>query len=273
MVQRIEATPAKSIRRRVAEKVAEKLRTQILSGAYGPGEKLPPERDLAKDLGVNRASVREALKALAQLGLIRSRQGDGTRVLDFMKTAGLEVISHLIPIAAIANDQGPLGTGARALLGDIIEFRAIFAREVAGLAATRRTEEDLKALEAVAAQAAFPGLTPEQLVRLDFDFYAVLTRASANRVMVFLINTVGAAVEKYSSLFASLVTRDSVHRHHREIIEAVRKGNAAAATRAAEEHMRPPANWLQSPGGDSAAAPAGKPPRPTLDGVRSSAKR
>src|SRR5258706_15497340 len=81
---------------RVAEEIVHQLRTLILRGSYAPGQKLPPERRLAEELGVNRASLREAIKSLEQMGLVKTRQGDGTPVLDFMQTAGVELVSHLV---------------------------------------------------------------------------------------------------------------------------------------------------------------------------------
>ena len=83
-------------KQRVAEEIVQQLRSLILRGHYATGDKLPPERKLAEELGVNRASLREAIKALEQMGLVKTRQGDGTRVLDFMQTAGVELVSHLV---------------------------------------------------------------------------------------------------------------------------------------------------------------------------------
>src|SRR5436853_6488353 len=115
-------------KQRVAEEIVDQLRSLILTGAYAPGDKLPPERLLAKQLGVNRASLREALKKLEHQGLVKIRQGDGTRVQDFRQTGGLDLISHLIPLV-----QG----GDLRLLRDTLEFRRIYGREIARLAAAR----------------------------------------------------------------------------------------------------------------------------------------
>src|SRR5215207_8227869 len=115
-------------KQRVAEEIAEQLRSLILGGQYPPGSKLPPERELSKRLGVNRASLREALKKLEHLGLVRIRQGDGTRVQNFMETGGIELIQHLLPVAGSARPE---------LIRDMLEFRRIFGREVARLAAFR----------------------------------------------------------------------------------------------------------------------------------------
>src|SRR5678816_858392 len=112
-------------KQRVAEEIAEQLRALILGGQYPPGSKLPPERELSKRLRVNRASLREALKKLEHLGLVRIRQGDGTRVQNFMETGGIELVQHLLPLAG----------GKPELIRDLLEFRRIFGRELARLAA------------------------------------------------------------------------------------------------------------------------------------------
>src|SRR5512146_1099578 len=122
---------------RVAEEIVQQLRGLILRGEYAVGDKLPPERKLAEELGVNRASLREAIKALEHMGLVKTRQGDGTRVLDFMQTAGVELISHLIP------QSGQEGAPNLPVILDVLEFRRWFGRESARLAAERATEADL----------------------------------------------------------------------------------------------------------------------------------
>src|SRR2546426_6638986 len=133
-------------KQRVAEEIVDQLRGLILKGAYAPGDKLPPERRLAEELGVNRASLREAIKSLEQMGLVKTRQGDGTRVLDFMRTAGVELVSHLV---SGTSD----GLPSLDVLADVLEFRRLFARDVAQLAAKKAGAEDLERLEEVARRA------------------------------------------------------------------------------------------------------------------------
>src|SRR6476660_2284630 len=112
----------------VPDQVFEQLREAILSGVYGPGERLPPQRALAAELEVNMASVREALKRLAQLRLVEVRHGDATRVLDWRRSGGLEALA----LHAGADDQ---------LLGDLFEARRLLLVEAARLAAARRSDE------------------------------------------------------------------------------------------------------------------------------------
>src|ERR671916_2535267 len=80
----------------VSDDVFRRLTEQILGGAYEPGEKLPTQRALARDLGVNMASIREAVKRLEQLRLVEVRHGDAMRVADWRTAGGLDVIAHVL---------------------------------------------------------------------------------------------------------------------------------------------------------------------------------
>jgi GntR family transcriptional regulator, transcriptional repressor for pyruvate dehydrogenase complex len=215
---------------RVAEEIVQQLRTLILRGDYAVGDKLPPERRLAEELGVNRASLREAIKALEHMGLVKTRQGDGTRVLDFMQTAGVELVSHLIP-----KDGSPdLG-----MLTDVLDFRRWFGREVARGAAERATPEDLKLLEEIADKAADPGMDVGELLKLDFEFYVRLTDASKNRVMKLLVNTIRGAVLAYAPFFAQFnPPPQTVRKHHKDLIRAIAAKEADNAGKLADAYLR-----------------------------------
>src|SRR5690242_20217974 len=90
-------SPASSSQPRLASSaVHHRLREQILSGELAPGDRVPSERTLSEELGVNRHAVREALKRLQQAGLVRIAQGGATRVRDWRRTAGLEVMLDLV---------------------------------------------------------------------------------------------------------------------------------------------------------------------------------
>jgi GntR family transcriptional repressor for pyruvate dehydrogenase complex len=216
-------------KQRVAEEIAEQLRSLILGGQYPPGSKLPPERELSKRLRVNRASLREALKKLEHLGLVRIRQGDGTRVQNFMETGGIELVQHLLPLAG----------GKPELIRDLLEFRRIFGREIARLAAARSTHADgLGKLRELADRADRVSGALE-LFEIDFDFYVAVAQLSGNQVMLLLINTVRDGVRSFMPLLANLAAPgEIVRKHHRELIAAVEKGDVAGAGRVADEYLR-----------------------------------
>jgi fatty acid metabolism transcriptional regulator FadR len=215
-------------KQRVAEEIAEQLRSLILNGQYPPGSKLPPERELSKRLRVNRASLREALKKLEHLGLVRIRQGDGTRVTNFMETGGIELVQHLLP----------LGGGKPELIRDLLEFRRLFGRELARLAAVRSGKDGLGRLRAVADKADQANGAAE-LFDLDFEFYVALAAASGNQVMLLLINTVRDGVRNFMPLLANLAApQEAVRKHHRELIAAIEKGDVAGAGKIADDYLR-----------------------------------
>lgn len=217
-------------KQRVAEEIAEQLRSLILGGQYPPGSKLPPERELSKRLRVNRASLREALKKLEHLGLVRIRQGDGTRVQNFMETGGIELVQHLLPLAA---------GGKPELIRDLLEFRRIFGRELSRLAASRTNDKDaLAKLRALADKAdAVTGAL--ELFELDFDFYVAVAQLSGNQVMLLLINTVRDGVRSFMPFLANLAAPgDQVRKHHRDLITALEKGDASGAARISDEYLK-----------------------------------
>lgn len=239
-------------KQRVAEEIAEQLRSLILNGQYPPGSKLPPERELSKRLRVNRASLREALKKLEHLGLVRIRQGDGTRVQNFMETGGLELVQHLLPLAG----------GKPELIRDLLEFRRIMGREIARLAAARAhmDKEGIAKLKALADRADAAAGAPE-LFDIDFELYVAIAAMCGNQVMLLLINTVRDGVRNFMPLLANLAgPGDSVRKHHRELIAALEKGDVAAAGRVADEYLKM--------GAELAARMGGKPelqPQPLPD--------
>lgn len=233
-------------KQRVAEEIVEQLRSLILTGQYAPGDKLPPERELSKRLGVNRASLREALKKLEHLGLVRIRQGDGTRVQNFMETGGIELVQHLLPLASGSHPE---------IIRDLLEFRRLFGREVARLAAYRGGKDAAAKLRPMADRAE-RAASALDLFEADFELYVALTQASGNQVMVLLINTVREGLRSFTPLLSNLAASpDGVRKHHRELIAAVEAKNAELAARLADEYLKGGAELAARLGGRPELAP------------------
>ena len=116
-----------------SKKIADELCRKIVNKEYKPGEKLPTERELAEQFKATRHSVREALKRLEALGLVKIRQGSGIVVQDIDLIGGLELFDTLI-----RDENGMVNLP---LLKDILEFRDNMVRQVVRLAAERHTQE------------------------------------------------------------------------------------------------------------------------------------
>ncbi len=214
---------------RVAEQIARQLLRSILDRTLRPGDRLPSERSLASRLGVNRASLREAIKKLEVMGLVRTRQGDGTRVLDFMSSAGVELLQHLLPVLINESPE---------LVRDLLEVREALGREVARLAARRCQPEDLAELRRLVREASARPVTPQELMQHDMRLFAGLGRATHNRVVQLLMNSIQAAVAHEPDLFVQLLPSAEVAlAHHQRVIELLEAGDHEAAANETEDYL------------------------------------
>ena len=210
----------------VSDDVFRRLTEDILTGRYAPGEKLPTQRELARDLGVNMASVREGVKRLEQLRLVEVRHGDAMRVADWRTAGGLDVLAHLL-FRAGGLDEATL----RALM----EARALMLAESARLAAARRTDEQAAALEQAAATIAkAPDRAAAQAI--DWAFFATVVEASGNLVLRLVMNSIRHVYFQRAELFAQVVDRhEDLAPLYARAARAIARGDeddAAAATRA-----------------------------------------
>lgn len=165
----------------VSEQVFTTLLEAVLTGGHRPGEKLPRQRELAADLGVTLGSLREALKRLEQMGLVEVRHGDATRVKDWRTSGGLDVLAHLL-------FRG--GTLDRVVLDNILEARTLILRELAGLAAQRRSPDEARRLHELAEAFAAHRDDPAAAARVDFAFFTAVTAAARNLVFVLVLNAI-----------------------------------------------------------------------------------
>jgi GntR family transcriptional regulator, transcriptional repressor for pyruvate dehydrogenase complex len=208
-------------KRRAAEQVAEQIREQILGGAFQPGQRLPPERDLAAFFGVNRTTLREALRSLEQQRLLDIHHGDGATVLDVKLHAGLDLLAYLVKV------DGQLDLS---ILSEILEARRAFGLELARLAALRATEDDLAQLERILDQLAAPEVSIERVQDLDWSFFEALARAAHNRVFSLILNTIRPIYMEHRSLFVPLYRGpEPILRLHRALLGHLRRHDAQAA--------------------------------------------
>lgn len=223
--------PTESREDREAKKYAytaiiERVRAMIVAGELAPGDRLPPERKLAETWGVSRGSLRQAFQALAERGVIESRQGDGTYLL----TALDAPFPGEAVLAAISEQEG--------WVRDVIEFRQMLEPWIASLAAQRMPPGSLDRLKILVCDQQRALLAGREDDRLDAEFHQLLAECAGNRVVGPVMTAVQSTMNKSRSTWLQSSERRfaSVEGHLR-IIDALEAGDPAAAKAAMEQHL------------------------------------
>ncbi|MFC9973239.1 FadR/GntR family transcriptional regulator [Spirillospora sp. NPDC127200] len=221
----------------LVEQAARHLREQIAEGHWPVGAKLPGETTLAKELGVGRSTVREALRALAGAGLVRARQGAGVFV-----------------IAAEPGEDWQARL-RRASVADVYEIRMMIEVRAAELAAERRTDADLavldQALERRNTAAEREG--DEAFIDADIALHHAAVRAAHNPVLADLFAEFTPVLrEGLLNLLRLIDARAADAGHgraaHTALVTAIRERDAAAAGRAVDAELRRTLAYLSGAG-------------------------
>ncbi len=209
----------------ISLEVARRLLDYLLSGQIAPGDRLPSERQLTHDLGVGRSAVREAITALALLGLVEVRQGDGT----YLRRIDTGLPTHKI--------EWGLLLGLRRTR-DLVEARRHLEIVVAGLAASRRDEAAVRELRALYAEMEAASGDPDRFVAADVAFHLRIAEATGNEILARMLASIGqllsdwiARVMRNPESFAPSLAE------HRVVLKAIASGNAPAAETAMAAHM------------------------------------
>lgn len=206
--------------------IVERIRSMIVAGELQPGDRLPPERQLAERFGVSRSHLRQAFQALGERGVIESRQGDGTYLLTSLDS-GPTVDTIMEAIRA----QGDV-------IHEIIEFRRMIEPQIAALAARRMEPATLDRLKIVVCDQQRAVLAGREEQELDAEFHRILAESTSNRVISRVMTTIQAIINQSRSIWLQSSHRRlaSVEGHLR-IIDALEAGDAAGASAAMQEHI------------------------------------
>ncbi|HVB93123.1 MAG TPA: GntR family transcriptional regulator [Acidimicrobiales bacterium] len=208
-------------RRSLPAQVVDLLTDALLAGDYPPGTTLPPERELAERLGINRTSLRQAIARMEQAGLVEARQGVGTVACDPLRSSDNGIVLRALAVA------GPR------IVDELLEVRAPLAALAGELAAGRSRADDVglldERLEAVRTASDGGALQAAELA-----FFSTLIGATGNRplqvMMRWLEDLYGATAPLFVTAFLS---SDDVVEGLVPIIDAVRAGDGKAAAEAA----------------------------------------
>ncbi len=210
-----------------AAAVVAHVRNLIDHGRLKPGDRLPPERDLAHQVGVSRPTVRAGLRTLAALGVVRSRRGSGTYIPEGPPTLGAEALSFLAALHKFTVD-------------DVFEARRILEVGAAGLAAERATPDQMATLADEVASL-FASLADRQVFLVhDINFHRGIAAASGNPIVASLVEMVAALYyERRRTTAERAVDRDvrDAADAHRQIYQAIRAHDVERARRAMHDHL------------------------------------
>ncbi len=211
---------------RRADGVVERLRSLILTGAYPPGSRLPNERELAEALGVNRGSVREALKRLEFLELIEVRHGQGSFVCDISASSALQLVEALLCDRRTITAE---------LLRQLLEFRRHILTQVVELAARNRTAGHVARARALLEREGAGSGDPDAALEIDLEMNSLLGEATGNLMYRFLTNLFTKLVRRLGPLYYN-ERRDHSRslQTHRELLAAIEARDSAAARRLLE---------------------------------------
>lgn len=209
----------------LTEMLVARLLGLVTTGNLKPGDQLPPERKLAETFDVSRPTLREALRALAVLGVIEVRHGGGVFV------SQLEASDLLAPLAFFL-------TLRASEVEKLYEARRLIEGEIAALAATRGDEAAFDELDALIGQQEQAKLEPARFRDFDVAFHRRLGQLGGNEFLLRAaqsLNVLGQEFRKTASETPNVIATSIAD--HRVIVEAIRRRDAAAARQAMITHM------------------------------------
>lgn len=219
-------TPIQSVR--VFEQIAEQIEKRILAGELRSGDRLPPERELGVQFRASRTAVREAMKILAQRGLIEMRPGRGTIVIDGASMA----MQHSIGLVMKLN-LGEVGGS-----DNLVEVREILETEIAALAATRATEKEVATMR-VAIETMDKSLNDaDAYITADNAFHEAMARATQNTLILMLVNSIVSLLsEQRKQIFCVEGGPQRGQVHHKKLLQCIINHDAQAAREAMHAHL------------------------------------
>jgi GntR family transcriptional repressor for pyruvate dehydrogenase complex len=224
--------------------ICKKLVTHLLQGDWTEGDRVPAERELCQQLGVGRASLREALKALEIMGMLETRLGEGTFVC-----ARSEFLSRPLLWAITGSKQADTH--------ELVESRKLIEVEMAGLAAERADPDELKAIgTCLDEMEAAKGNAP-RFLEADLNFHLAIGAAAHNRILMNALHLIRNLLRQWigQTLQLSSVAAEA-QQQHAEIFMAIAKRNPTAARETMKKHLNAMAQrWMEAQSSNKESQP------------------
>lgn len=213
---------------RLADAVTQSIAGALLDGRIAPGEALPSEGEIAKSFGVSKPIAREALRQLAGVGLIHTRQGKVARA----KALNGEPLERFYGFAVRSSLKR---------LQEANEMRRLVETGIAQLAAQRRAQDGLRQMQAAAEKMRATMMQPERFTECDIAFHLGMARTTGNSMVVVQMEGLGSIQREVSELFTRRSRRsaqdwEQTIARHEALLAAIEAGDEAAAAERIREH-------------------------------------
>ena len=213
----------------LSEQIALQLAAELEAKHWNPGEKLPSEAELCKAFNVGRSTLREALKSLSFIGMIRIRAGGGSYVAE--QRSKYRDGSLLMTKGLLNTDK---------VMNDFCEVRLLIEAEIASLCAQRATEEDLNDLEAIVSEMAVSiNDSGARFSELDLKFHMAIATASKNAILTELLEHIREGLQELIDKSLLLPAgRELAYKQHRALLEFLKQRNPSRARTSVRAHLR-----------------------------------
>ncbi len=215
------------VNEKIYQKVIDAINQMISEGKVERGGKLPPERQLALDLGVSRTSIREALKTLEVIGLLERKHGGGTFIKEDLSDALVRPVSLLLAFDRIEKRE-------------ILELRMMIESEMTYYAAQRITDDEIETLSDILVKMCE---IQDELIRISYDkeFHFAIAKASRNHIIQNFYQAIYNLLDEFIGeirYYVSLESQDLVNDTHQDIFDAIKQRDPMKAKEAMNRHMK-----------------------------------
>jgi GntR family transcriptional repressor for pyruvate dehydrogenase complex len=217
-------------RQRVSDEIVNQVKALISEGVLKPGDRLPPEREMIRDFGVSRPSLREALKSLVAQGFLEIKQGNRT----FVKSVASEKLQDPLSLLLKADRQK---------IFDLIEVRKAMEAWGAFHAAQRASEDDIKRLDEIIGEMREALNKGKSWEKQDADFHLVIAQASHNTIQIHIMFTIYDLLrESVARVFRDQGKAKRLFQQHCRIFSAIKTRSPEKARERVLEHL----NYVES---------------------------
>jgi GntR family transcriptional repressor for pyruvate dehydrogenase complex len=215
--------------KKVFIEILEQIKRLIASGVLKPGDRLPSERQMVEELGVSRAAIREAIRALELMGLVRCVQGEGNFLIDNLDQCLVEPLSIMFMLGCKDVRQ-------------VQQLRHGLENKTAGLAAVKSSEQDVLDLEDLCVRIKTE-MDEGERAALDRKLHYTIAELAGNPLITSTLNASSSLVESliadiWVNVIGDKKCADAIDRQHAGIVESIRSHDSDAAVRCMDEHMK-----------------------------------